>query len=154
MKHSRNIFRAVFKPNPVVFTAWLLVSRPSTSFPKTPTSHTHLPGLALRARPHHFSITRNRVVMIPLSIAALTNARKSGFPTPTFSDVKTPTDNSADYKQAAADDLGRMGLVARTQGIFYGPATGHGSIAQRWRWSPIPTTTLTASCGWWSVVGR
>ena len=41
--------------------------------------------------------------------------------------MKTPTGNSADYKQAAAEDLGRMGLVARTQDIFYGPATGRDS---------------------------
>ena len=62
--------------------------------------------------------------MIPLSTSALTNARKPGFSALIFSDVKTPTGNSADYKQAAAEDLGRMGLVARTQDIFYGPATG------------------------------
>ena len=65
--------------------------------------------------------------MVPLSIAALTNARKPGFSTLIFSDVKTPTGNSADYKQAAAEDLGRMGLVARAQEIFYGPATGRGA---------------------------
>ena len=40
--------------------------------------------------------------------------------------MKTPTDNSADYKQAAAEDLGRMGL-AHTQGIIYGPVTGRDS---------------------------
>ena len=56
------------------------------------------------------------------------NARKPGYSALIFSDsdVKTPTDNSADYKQAAAEDLGRMGL-ARTQGIIYGPATGRDS---------------------------
>ena len=41
--------------------------------------------------------------------------------------MKAPTGNSADYKQAAAEDLGRIGLVARTQGIFYGPAAGRGA---------------------------
>ena len=41
--------------------------------------------------------------------------------------MKTPTGNSTDYKQAAAEDLGRMGLGARAQGIFYGPATGRGA---------------------------
>ena len=47
--------------------------------------------------------------MIPLSVAALTNARKPRFSPLIFSDVKTPTGNSADNKQAAAEDLGRMG---------------------------------------------
>ena len=65
--------------------------------------------------------------MVPLSISALTNARKPGFSALIFSDVKTPTGNSADYKQAAAEDLGRMGLVARAQGILYGPATSRGA---------------------------
>ena len=51
--------------------------------------------------------------MIPLSIAALTNARKPGFSALIFSDVKTPIGNSADYKQAAAENLGRMGLITR-----------------------------------------
>ena len=53
--------------------------------------------------------------MIPPSIAALTNARKPGFSAFIFSDVKTPTGSLAKYKQTAAEDLGRMGLVARTQ---------------------------------------
>ena len=65
--------------------------------------------------------------MIPPSIAALTNARKPGFSALIFSDVKTPTSNSTDYKPAAAEDLDRMDLMARTQGIFYGPATGRDS---------------------------
>ena len=37
--------------------------------------------------------------MIPLSVAALTNARKSGFSALIFTDVKTFTGNLADYKQ-------------------------------------------------------
>ena len=41
--------------------------------------------------------------------------------------MKTPTGNSAAYKQAAADDLSQMGLVARTEGIFYGKPTGRNS---------------------------
>ena len=65
--------------------------------------------------------------MIKFSIAALANARKPGFSASIFSVVKTPTGNSADYKQAAADDLGQMGLVARTKGIFYGKPTGRRS---------------------------
>ena len=65
--------------------------------------------------------------MVPVNIAALTNARKPGFSALIISDVKTPTGNSTDYKQAAAEDLGRMGLGARAQGIFYGPATGRGA---------------------------
>ena len=66
--------------------------------------------------------------MIPLSVAALTNARKpTNFSALIFSDVKEPTGNSADYKQAAAEDLGQMGLVVRTQGMFYGLATGRGA---------------------------
>ena len=67
-----------------------------------------------------------------LSVAALTNARKPGFSALIFSDVKAPTGNSADCKlktckHSAAEDLGRMGLVARTQGIFHGPTAGRGS---------------------------
>ena len=52
---------------------------------------------------------------------------QAGFFSLIFSDVKAPTGNSADYKQAAAEDLGRIGLVARTQDIFYGPPMGCGS---------------------------
>ena len=70
---------------------------------------------------------RSQIGMIPLSVAALTNAHKSSFSALISSDVKAPTGNSADYKQAAAGDLGRMGIIARTQGIFYGPPTGRGS---------------------------
>ena len=62
--------------------------------------------------------------MIPLSVSALTNARKPNFSALIFTDVKTPTGNSADYKQTAAGDLGRMGLVARTEDIFLGPPMG------------------------------
>ena len=65
--------------------------------------------------------------MIKLSIAALAKARNPGFCAFIFSDVKTPTGNSADYKQAAADDLSQMGLVARTEDIFYGKPTGRNS---------------------------
>ena len=69
---------------------------------------THTPGLALRARSACvFSISRKQIAMIPLRVAALTNdARKLGFSALIFSDVKAPTGNSADYKQAAAEDLG------------------------------------------------
>ena len=66
--------------------------------------------------------------MMPLSVAALTNARKPNFSSLIFTDVKTPTGNSADYKQTAADDdLGRMGIVARTEDIFFSPPTGRSS---------------------------
>ena len=65
--------------------------------------------------------------MVPLSVAAITNARKPNFSALIFSDVKAPTGNSADCKHAAAEDLGRMGLVARTEDIFYGPPMGRGS---------------------------
>ena len=58
--------------------------------------------------------------MIKLRIAALANARKPGFSAFIFSSVKTPTGNSADYKQEAADGLGQMGL-------FYGKPTGRNS---------------------------
>ena len=61
--------------------------------------------------------------MIKLSIAALANARKPGFLAFIFSDVKTPTGNSAAYKQAAADDLGQMGLVERYQAIVIAAVT-------------------------------
>ena len=50
-----------------------------------------------------FSITEQHIVIIKFSIAALANARKPGFSAFIFSDVKTPTGNSADYKQAAAE---------------------------------------------------
>ena len=62
-----------------------------------------------------------------LSVAALTNARKPGFSAFIFSDEKALTGNSADYKYAAAEDLGRTGLLARTEGIFFGPPMGRGS---------------------------
>ena len=65
--------------------------------------------------------------MIRLSAAALVNARKPGFSAFIFTDVKTPTGNSADYKHAAAEDLGRMGLVARTEDIFFGTPMGRSS---------------------------
>ena len=41
--------------------------------------------------------------------------------------MKAPTGNSADYKHAAAEDLGRIGLVARAEEIFYGSPMGRGS---------------------------
>ena len=65
--------------------------------------------------------------MVPIRIAALTNARKPNFSAHISSNVKAPTGNSADYKHAAAEDLGRMGLVARTEDIFHGPPMGRGS---------------------------
>ena len=49
--------------------------------------------------------------MIKLSAAALAYARRPGFSALVFSDVKTPTGQSAAYTQAAADDLSQMGLV-------------------------------------------
>ena len=45
----------------------------------------------LRSCPREFSTTENQIVMIPLSIAALTNARKPNFSALIFSDVKAPT---------------------------------------------------------------
>ena len=63
-----------------------------------------------------------------LRTAALVNVRKQpGFSAFIFSDAKTPTGNSADCKQAAAGDLGQMGLVTRTEGIFFGKPTGRRS---------------------------
>jgi len=40
--------------------------------------------------------------MLKFGISALANARNPGFSAFIFSDVETPTGNSADYKQAAA----------------------------------------------------
>ena len=57
-------------------------------------------------------------MVITLSAAALAYARQPGFTALIFSDVKPPTGQSAAYKQAAADDLSRMGLVALTENIF------------------------------------
>ena len=65
--------------------------------------------------------------MIKLSAAALAYARQLGFSALVFSDVKTPTGQSAAYKQAAADDLSQMGLVALNEHIFYGKPTGRSS---------------------------
>ena len=50
--------------------------------------------------------------MIKLSAAALAYARQPGFSALVFSDVKAPTGQSAADTQAAADDLGQMGIVA------------------------------------------
>ena len=93
--------------------------------------------------------------MIPLSVAALTNAHKPNFTALVFSDVKAPTGNSADYKHAAAEDLGRMGLVARAEEIFYGSPMGRGSDRTAMAVvAPRSTTTPTASCGRLCLVGR
>ena len=58
--------------------------------------------------------------MIKLSAAALAYARQPGFSALVFSDVKTPTGQSAAYTQAAAGDLSQMGLVALNQHVFFG----------------------------------
>ena len=84
-------------------------------------------GLALCHCLRRFSISELRIVMIKLRIAALANARQPGFLALIFSDVKTPNGNSAAYKQAAADDLSQMGLVARTEDILYSKPTGRSS---------------------------
>ena len=66
--------------------------------------------------------------MIKLSAAALAYARQPGFLALVFSDVKTPTGQSAAYTQAAADGLlSQMGLVALNQHIFFGKPTGRRS---------------------------
>jgi hypothetical protein len=65
--------------------------------------------------------------MIPLSTAALVTARKPGFAALLFSDVKAPSGNPDEFKQAAAEDLGRMGLIAKTRDIFLGPVVGRDS---------------------------
>jgi len=66
--------------------------------------------------------------MIKLSAAALAYARQPGFSALVFSDVKTPTGQSAAYTQAAADDLSQMGLVALNQHtFFFGKPTGRRS---------------------------
>ena len=65
--------------------------------------------------------------MMRLRVAALANARKPGLRALVFSDAKTPTGNAANCKQAAAGDLGQMGLVTRADGIFFGKATGRRS---------------------------
>ena len=66
--------------------------------------------------------------MIKPSAAALAYARRPGFSALVFSDVKTPTGQSAAYTQAAADDLNQMGLVALNDQIFFfGKPTGRRS---------------------------
>ena len=65
--------------------------------------------------------------MIPLGTAALANARKPGFSALLFSDVKAPTGDLDTFKQSAAEDLGRMGLVARVRDISLGPVVGRDS---------------------------
>ena len=47
--------------------------------------------------PRKFSTADKQIVIIPRSLAALTNARKSNFSALILSDVKTPSGNSADY---------------------------------------------------------
>ena len=87
----------------------------------------HKPGLTHRPCPREFSITEKEIVMMRLRVAALANARKPGLRALVFSDAKTPTGNAANCKQAAAGDLGQMGLVTRADGIFFGKATGRRS---------------------------
>ena len=75
------------------------------------------------------SLTARRHPLVALSsrterLAPRAQARLLGV---FFSDVKTPTGSSAEYKQAAAEDLGRMGLIAWPQGTFYRPTTGRDS---------------------------
>ena len=96
--------------------------------------------------------------MIKLSAAALAYARQPGFSALVFSDVKTPTGKSVAYKQAAADDLSQMGLVALTENTFYGMPAGRSSerttmavVAQinndadRWLRSVVGGRPLTGS---------
>ena len=87
----------------------------------------HTTGLALCHCLRRFSISEPRIAMIKVSAAALAYARQPGFSALVFSDVKTPTGNSAAYKQAAAGDLSQMVLVALTENIFYGKPTGRSS---------------------------
>ena len=62
--------------------------------------------------------------MIKLSAAALAYARQPGFSALVFSDVKPPTGQSAACTQAAADDLGRMGLTVLNEHTFFGKPAG------------------------------
>ena len=72
--------------------------------------------------------------------------------------IKFLSGNSADYKHAVAEDLGRMGLVARTEGIFYGSPMGRDSDrtamavvaeinddADRFLWSVVSGRPLSRS---------
>ena len=54
----------------------------------------HVCAGVLRSCPREFSTTENKIVMIPLSVAALTNARKPDFSALIFFGVKAPTGNS------------------------------------------------------------
>ena len=92
--------------------------------------------------------------MMRLSAAALVNARKPGFSAFIFSDVKTPTGNSADCKQAAAGDLGQMSLVACTEGIFFGKPTGRRSERTTMAVVAEVNDDAIATCGRLWVVGR
>ena len=62
--------------------------------------------------------------MIPLSVAARAYARQPNFSALLLTDVKPPTGQLAACKQAAADDLGRMGLTVLTEHIFFGTPAG------------------------------
>ena len=91
--------------------------------------------------------------MIPLSISALTNARKPISTALIFSDVKAPTGNSADYcKQAAVEDLGRMGLVAAPRSSSTVRRRAAARIARRWR-SVVAKVNDDAGCFLQMVVG-
>ena len=74
---------------------------PNRQIHHTTAPHNGATGLALCPCLRRFSITKQQIVMIELRIAALANARKPGFSAFISSDVKTPTGNSAAYKQAA-----------------------------------------------------
>ena len=79
----------------------------------------HTKGLAHCRCRRRNSKSVTRIVMIPLSAAALAYARQPGFSALVFSDVKPPTGQSAAYKQSAADDLEQMGLTVLTENIFF-----------------------------------
>ena len=87
----------------------------------------HTKGLAHCRCRRRNSKSVTRIVMLPLSAAALAYARQPGFSALIFSDVKPPTGQSAAYKQAAADDLQQMGLTVLTENIFFGKPTGRRS---------------------------
>ena len=87
----------------------------------------HTKGLAHCRCRRRNSKSVTRIVMLPLSAAALAYARQPGFSALIFSDVKPPTGQSAAYKQSAADDLQQMGLTVLTENTFFGKPTGRHS---------------------------
>ena len=72
--------------------------------------------------------------MIPLSTAALVTARKPGFSALLFSDVKAPSGNPDEFKQAAAEDALFPASEAEGNIVSITRRGRHEGTAQERRW--------------------